>query len=75
MGTKKDSEAVHSDAVRQARVPQFWQARPAKERAAAETGILTFSKWLEEHYAELLPPGPGDAYQRSSVHPSCRCRP
>src|SRR5229473_2660528 len=60
METKKDSEALRSEAVRMARVRQLWQA--SSERHAVQTGILNFSKWLEEHHPELFPPGPGDPY-------------
>jgi len=65
METKKDSEALRSEAVRMARVRQLWQA--SSERHAVQTGILNFSKWLEEHHPELFPPGPGDPYQRLSA--------
>jgi hypothetical protein len=66
MEVKKDSEAeaLHAEAVRKARVRQLWQA--SSERNAAETGILNFSKWLEEHHPELFPPGQAEPYQRLS---------
>ena len=47
MQSKKDSEAA-----RQARVRQLWQARAPKERTA--TGVLIFYGWLAHYYPELL---------------------
>lgn len=52
-----------AEAVRKARVRQWWQARSAVEFPATETGILNFYKWLKEHNPELPPRGPGDPYQ------------
>jgi len=58
--TKKEFEAV-----RLVRVRQLFKARPAEDRT--ETGVLHFCAWLQKHYPELLPTGPGDAYQHLKV--------
>jgi hypothetical protein len=63
METEKDKENKEKEeAIRKLRVRQLWEA--SSERNARETGPLNFSKWLEEHHPELLPPGRGDAYER-----------
>jgi hypothetical protein len=49
------------EAVRQARVRQLFEARPASERT--ETGVLLFYGWLQQHHPKLVPTEHGDPYQ------------
>ncbi|MGB2666300.1 MAG: hypothetical protein WAK48_20025 [Candidatus Acidiferrum sp.] len=47
--------------MRVLRVRQLFDVRCSEEHT--ETGVLLFYAWLEKHYPDLLPTGPGDPYQ------------
>jgi hypothetical protein len=53
----------NNESIRRAQVRQLWEARSPQERSS-ETGIVNFTKWLDEHNPDLFPPGAGDRYQR-----------
>jgi len=62
METKEDSKALKDEAVRKLRMRQLWEV--SSERHRPETGHLNFTKWLQEHFPNLIPPGEGDPCQR-----------
>lgn len=60
--TNGDETVIEAE-ERRREVCKLWKQR-GPEVWQAETGPLNFYLWLTKNRPELLPPGPGDCYQR-----------